>query len=393
MKHFVKTRLFGIPPARWMYASVFGSFVDAGHLQRDVRLDRRREVGRALPPVRPGAVVAAAGEDVVREAAVGLRVAQAEDVQPEEVLRDHRRVRLELADPPAAGVLELEQAVGRPVDGLVEAGELLDGAHCRVTASAAATPLRTAASIVAGQSEAVHAPARYTCSRDVCIGHRRLRVPGRAAKVARGSRLTRDQRSSASPSRSRSASAIVSTRPLPRISSSSGTPLETTVRYWPPPGGSWPVSAPRSKTQCAGESSSAASRWRSSGRSKSRWTLTIGESSRAGGAVASRRAASVSDTADDHRVRIELVERFDARLEPHVAAGGAEGTPGRVAVHLPERLGRQQQVARAAAAEERRLDGEDPVVGAGLLGGQVERRPDEDVPEAVDLRLAMSETA
>jgi hypothetical protein len=26
MKHFVKTRLFGIPPARWMYASVCGSF-------------------------------------------------------------------------------------------------------------------------------------------------------------------------------------------------------------------------------------------------------------------------------------------------------------------------------------------------------------------------------
>ena len=95
----------------------------------------------------------------------------------------------------------------------------------------------------------------------------------------------------------------------------------------------------------------------------------------------------------NHRVRIELVERFDARFEPHIAAGGAEGTPGRVAVHLPERLGRQQQIARAAATEERRLDGEDPVVGAGLLGGQVERRPDEDVPEAVDLRLAMSETA
>ena len=112
MKHFVKTRLFGIPPARWMYASVCVA-LDAGHLQRHVRLDRRREVGRALPPVRPGAVVAAARGEVVREAAVGLRVAQAEDVQPEEVLRDHRRVRLELADPPAAGVLELEQAVGR----------------------------------------------------------------------------------------------------------------------------------------------------------------------------------------------------------------------------------------------------------------------------------------
>ena len=41
---------------------------------------------------------------------------------PEQVLRDHRRVRLELADPPAVGVLELEQPRGRPLDGGVEAG-------------------------------------------------------------------------------------------------------------------------------------------------------------------------------------------------------------------------------------------------------------------------------
>ena len=26
MNAFVKTRLFGMPPSRWMYASVFGSF-------------------------------------------------------------------------------------------------------------------------------------------------------------------------------------------------------------------------------------------------------------------------------------------------------------------------------------------------------------------------------
>ena len=126
------------------------------------------------------------------------------------MLGDHRRVRLELADPPAVGVLELEQAVGRRVDGLVERGELsiavmLDRLH---SARPGATPLRTAASIVAGQSEATQAPAGRRSPGRSRIGHRSLRVPGRAAKVARGSRLTRDQTSSASPSRSRSASAI-----------------------------------------------------------------------------------------------------------------------------------------------------------------------------------------
>ncbi len=133
--------------------------VDAGHLQRDVRLDRRREVGGALEPVRPGAVVTAPGEQVVGEAAVGVGVTQAEDVQPEEVLGDHRRVRLQLADPPAAWVLELEHAGGRLLDRGVEPGQGLRGAHS-AAAFAAATPLRTAASIVAGQSEATQAPAR-----------------------------------------------------------------------------------------------------------------------------------------------------------------------------------------------------------------------------------------
>src|SRR5205823_4332289 len=83
-----------------------------GHLQRDVGLDRRREVGWALEPDRPGPVVAAPRQELARELAVGLPVAQAEHVEPDQVLRDHRRVRLELADPPAVGVLQLEKASG-----------------------------------------------------------------------------------------------------------------------------------------------------------------------------------------------------------------------------------------------------------------------------------------
>ena len=73
------------------------------------------------------------------------------------MLGDHRRVRFELGEPEAGRVLELEEAVGCGVDGLVEGGELLDRGH---TALAAATPERTAASIVAGQSDATQAPAR-----------------------------------------------------------------------------------------------------------------------------------------------------------------------------------------------------------------------------------------
>jgi hypothetical protein len=56
-------------------------------------------------------------------------------------------------------MLELEQAGGRLLDRRVEPRQLLDGGQ-GVTARAAATPLRTAASIVAGQSDATQAPAR-----------------------------------------------------------------------------------------------------------------------------------------------------------------------------------------------------------------------------------------
>ena len=140
--------------------------------------------------------------------------------------------------------------------------------------------------------------------------------------------------------------------PRPRTSSRSGTPLETTVRYWPPSGGEWPVSAPRSKTQWAGLSSSAASRWWRIGRSKSRWTLTIGESSSAGGSAPSSRAASAAGEGDDHGVGIELVERLDPRLQPDVGACLAQGVARCVAVHRAERLrrgaaGRPRRARRA----------------------------------------------
>jgi hypothetical protein len=96
--------------------------VDAGELQRGVGLDGRVQVAGAVVPDWPGAVIALPREQLVRDPPVELRRAQAEDVVPEQVLRGHRHVRLELADPVAVGVLELEQATRRGVDRRVEAG-------------------------------------------------------------------------------------------------------------------------------------------------------------------------------------------------------------------------------------------------------------------------------
>ena len=56
----------------------------------------------------------------------------------------------------------------------------------------------------------------------------------------------------------------------------------------------------------------------------------------------------------------------------------------------PSGARREHEVARAAAREQRRADGEDPERGAHLLAAQVEPRPDEDVPEPLDRRVARS---
>jgi hypothetical protein len=50
-------------------------------------------------------------------------------VVPEEVLRRHRHVRLELADPDPVRPLQLEQAARTTVDRLVQARQLCGGSH------------------------------------------------------------------------------------------------------------------------------------------------------------------------------------------------------------------------------------------------------------------------
>src|SRR4051812_5182714 len=212
--------------------------LNSRELERGVGLHRGREIRGPLEPDRPGAVVSLTRQQLVRDLAVEVGRAQGEDVVPEEVLRDHRRVRLELADPPAARVLELEQAAGRALDRLVEPGldalerdgHAATSSPARTRARAAACPLRTAPSIVGGQPVAVQAPARTTFGRPVSAPRRCASLPGRTAIVACGSRLTLDHISSASPSRSVTAPAIRSTSSRPRRASSSGAPEETTVR-------------------------------------------------------------------------------------------------------------------------------------------------------------------
>src|SRR4051794_1790555 len=275
--------------------------VDARELQRRVRLDRGREVTRAVEPDRPGSVVTLTRQQLAGDLAIELRGAQAQDVVPEEVLRGHGLVRLQLAAPVAVRGLELERAAGRGVDRRVEAGLGRDApaatsARAAVSARAAASPLRIAPSIVAGQPGPGHAPPRVAFRRFVRGPGRRGSLPGGTPSLAAGSRLTRDQSSSASPRRPVSSPAIRSTSSRPRSSISWGAPEETTVRYCPRAGDE-PVSAPRSKTQCASLPSSAASGEASSSRSNQRWTLTIGESSRCGSGAPSRRALSRRRTA------------------------------------------------------------------------------------------------
>src|SRR5262249_29978465 len=183
-----------------------GARIDPRELERGVGLYRRREIRRPLEPDRPGAVNALAREQLVRDLAVELRRPQAAEVVHELVLRHQRRVRLELADPPALGVLELEQPLGRAVHGPFESEPGSVPCECHTVTlvatsdnvRAAARPLRTAASMVGGQGAASHAPASASSSR---AAGGRFR-PGLTAIVASGSLLTRDQRTSAGPSRS-----------------------------------------------------------------------------------------------------------------------------------------------------------------------------------------------
>ena len=204
--------------------------------------------GGPLEPVRPRAVVAAPREQLVRELAVGVggragrgsgarRGAAAIIVAFDSSSPTHQ----------PSGCWSSSRRLGARVDRAVERCQLLHDGHARhrlhridrtrrrKTAANRALHRRRPAGVGPGaRADDVRAgPSR---------GPRRARcVPGRSAKVAHGSRLTRDHSSSACPSRLGQLLRPSGRRGLgPRISSSSGTPLETTVRYWPSVGGRVP---------------------------------------------------------------------------------------------------------------------------------------------------------
>src|SRR5262249_38831270 len=161
--------------------------------QRAVGLDRRRVVGWTTQERRPGAVLTLLGADPVRRQPRLFLGADAEEVAQEEILGIHGHVRLELALPPAGVVLEREQMRHRTIERLRDCSVhlgLRDSVHAATrsfpaaplpsAARAAARPLRTAPSMVAGQPVSVQAPARNRPGMPVTGPGRCAAVPGTA---------------------------------------------------------------------------------------------------------------------------------------------------------------------------------------------------------------------
>ena len=205
----MKIRVRATPPARRMYVARRVAGVDAGELERGVRLDRDRQVRRAFEPDRPGAVVATAREQLVREQPVRLRrrAGRGSGAGRDAPRSSSRSTRARPSTSRRDAGARSSRSAPRSTRG-VERGELLHDGHAATlvvtsdnTARAAVRPERTALSIVAGQPVRVHAPARASPCSDAARARERS-TPGRSAIVASGSRLTRDQSSSASPSRS-----------------------------------------------------------------------------------------------------------------------------------------------------------------------------------------------
>ena len=139
----VKTRAPPMPPRSSQNRRAGGQALvvggEPGEPERRVRLERGREVRLAAPVDRPEPVGPLAREQLVHAAAGRLLVAEAQELEQQQVLRRHGHVGLELADPPAVGPLQREEPPGRPAERPLElargrlAGRLLaalpGGAH------------------------------------------------------------------------------------------------------------------------------------------------------------------------------------------------------------------------------------------------------------------------
>jgi hypothetical protein len=88
-----------------------------GHLENEVRLDRRAEIGRAADVNRPAAFRQLLTPQVLAALAESILVRTAEVIKKEEVLGFEDRVPFELAAPVAVGMLQRRQAARCRVDG------------------------------------------------------------------------------------------------------------------------------------------------------------------------------------------------------------------------------------------------------------------------------------
>src|SRR5262249_18829461 len=138
-----------------------------------------------------------------------LVAADAEELAHQEIFGVHRDVGLELRLPVAGRVLAREEVRAAALERGARTGLELAALHQAAfraravrrsasAASAAARPLRTAPSIVAGQPVAVHAPARKRPGAAVREGGRSAREPGAWRNVAAGSRVVKKSRTCAS---------------------------------------------------------------------------------------------------------------------------------------------------------------------------------------------------
>ena len=89
-------------------------------LEREVTLDRRRQITRRSLVERPAAVVALVAADVLRDAAPDRVVALPDDVRHQDVLGVHRRVRLELGPPVPVRRLLAPEPVVRACNDLID---------------------------------------------------------------------------------------------------------------------------------------------------------------------------------------------------------------------------------------------------------------------------------
>ena len=297
------------------------------------------------------------------------------------MLRDHRRVRLELAAPTSRPGCWSSSSRSAPAStarssAVSSCTAALMRSPPDAARAAGGRPPRAAPDRALHRRRAspcrVQAPARTTFGLAVAAPRRSRSRPG--SQRERRARLAADARPDQLGRRRaarRAAPAIRSTSSRPRISSSSGAPLETTVRYWPLAG---VVSGERAAVEhpVGGAAEQRGQlELEQQARSKSRWTLTIGESLERRLGLAEEPGGLGRRQRDDDRVaRSSSSERSSTRCRAsrRTRARRFERPAGRVAVHLAERRDREHEVARARLAEQRRPHGEGADVGARLVG-------------------------